>query len=307
MKSPLVSVIIPVYNVEKYIFECLDSVLAQDYENLEVVVVDDGSTDGTGEICDEFSLLNKRVKVFHQKNGGPGPSSARNLGLLKARGEFVTFVDSDDFVKRNYVSKMVQAMKPDVDIVISGYNNIVPEKKVLSGKEATEKLLISQENLEIVVWGKLYRKNVLEGILYPVGEKYEDSLTAYKVLVRVRKVSYLAESLYEYRERKGSIMNEAELLERLVARRKAAEEAVEYFKEDEDLRAAAKIAVLTSKYAFLDAAIRKEIDKNYYVLNSEWIKKHKNEFKNNKFMTQKLRFYNFLNSVRLYKVFRTIV
>ena len=304
--KPLVSVIIPVYNVAKYIRECLESVLNQSYENLEVIVVDDGSADGSGEICDEIAAADARVKVFHKKNGGPGPSSARNFGLKKAKGEFLTFVDSDDVVRKGYVERMARVMK-DNDIVICGYNDIVPEDRIMSGKTATEKLLVKQDNLEVVVWGKLYRREVFEGIMYPDGEKYEDSLTAYKVLNNARSVVYISESLYKYRKREGSIMSESEILERLKARQKAAKEAREYFKNDEELRTAADVAIFTAEFAYMDAAVRGEINKKYYAVAAEWIKKHKINYRNNKFMTKKLKIYIMLNNIGVYKAFRTIV
>lgn len=304
--KPLVSVVIPVYNISEYVTKCLQSVLSQSYTDLEVIVVDDGSTDDSGKICDKVALKDSRVKVYHRKNGGL--SSARNFGISKARGKYVALIDGDDFVRWDFVEAMVNvAEKSGAEVTICGFDEFVPEEKVLSGKEAAIKLLVEQENMEIVAWNKLYLRELFDEIKYPVGEKHEDSLTTYKILAKAKKVCYVPKSLYCYVERPGSIMSEVKLVERLNARYKAAEEAVKYFREDKDLRQAAEVAILTSKYAFMDAAVKKKIGREYYVLNSEWIKEHKHEFKNNKFMTRKLKFYNFINSVKLYKVFRTIV
>lgn len=304
--KPLVSVVIPVYNISDYVLKCLESVAGQSFESLEIIVVDDGSTDGSGKICDEFVARDVRVKVFHRKN--KGLSEARNFGILKAKGKYVALIDGDDFVKKDFVNAMViTAEKTGSEVVICGFDESIPEEEVLSGKEVATKLLVGQENMEIVAWNKLYRRELFDEVKYPVGEKHEDSLTTYKILAKARKVAYVSKSLYVYVKRPGSIMNEVKTVERLSARCKAAEEAVKYFRDDEDLRQAAKVAVLTSKYAFMDAAVKKEIGWEYYVLNSEWVKQHGFEFKNNKFMTRKLKFYNFINSAKLYKVFRTIV
>lgn len=304
--KPLVTVVIPVYNISEYVAKCLESVVKQDYENLEIIVVDDGSTDESGKICDKFALKDSRVKVFHRKN--QGLSEARNFGISKAQGKYVALVDGDDFVKKDFVKVMVNAAeKTGAGVVICGFDETVREEETLSGKKAAIKLLTEQENMEIVAWNKLYRRELFEDIKYPAGEKYEDSLTTYKILAKAEKVAYVPKSLYCYVKRPGSIMSEAKLVERLSARQRAADEAVKYFRNEADLRQAAEIAVLTAKYAFMDAAAKKKLDKNYYILNAEWIKKYKLEFKKNKFMTKKLKFYNFLNSVGLYKIFRTIV
>ena len=303
--NTLVSVIVPVYNIGEYIEKCLESLVSQRYRELEIIVVDDGSTDNSAKICDKFAKKDARVKIFHKKNGGL--SAARNFGIKKARGELIALVDGDDFVKSGFISEMVQAMKEEIDIVVCGYNEIVPKRENLNGKAATERLLIRQDNLEIVVWNKLYRREIFSGIEYPEGEKYEDSLTTYKFLAKARKVSYVGKSLYNYVSRDESIMGQSEVLERLKIRQKAAEEALKYFKDDEGLYMAAEAAMLTAKYAFMDAAIKKEISWDYYILNSAWIKKYKILYDGNKLINKKLKFYNFLNSIGLYRVFRTII
>lgn len=302
---PLVSVIVPVYNIEGYVGKCLNSICRQSYENLEIIVVNDGSTDGSGKICDGFALKDRRVKVFHRKNGGL--SEARNYGIEKAHGEFVALVDGDDFVRKNFISEMMGAVDGEIDVVVCGYDGFVPEGKMVRGRDAAIKLLVEQENMEIVAWNKLYRRELFNDIKYPVGEKHEDSLTTYKILAKAREVLYVPKSLYHYVKRSGSIMSEAKIVERLKARYKAAEEAAKYFKDDDEMKQAAEIAVLTARYAFMDAAVKKKISKDYYILNAEWIKKHNIEFKKHKFMSSKLKLYNFLTSAGLYKIFRTIV
>ena len=289
--TSLVSVIIPVYNVEDFVVKCLDSVYEQSYENIEIIVVDDGSTDKSGELVDNFAKNKSNVMVIHQEN--KGLSAARNLGISKAKGEWIALVDSDDYVAKDFVKKMVEATEKDnVDIVVCGFNQEKPAEEILSGDEATIKLLTKQENLDVVAWNKLYKKElfVKNNIWYPVGEKHEDSLTTYKLLSVAEKVSYIADSLYFYVERKDSIMNKAEVSDRLKMRERAAREAVEFFDKNKELQDAADISVLTAKFAFVDAGVMvKE--------NLEWIQKHAKQYKANKFLNKKLKAYLILTKM----------
>ena len=306
--EPLISIIVPVYNISGYILKCLNSIKQQSYSNLEIIIVDDGSTDNSGEICDEFSKNEERARIFHKKNGGL--SSARNFGKSKAKGGIIAFIDGDDYIDVDFVKIMYEAMvKDDSDVVICGYNDVKPKRGVLSGKSATARLLVKQENLDILASNKLYKKELFEenNIEYPVGCNHEDSLTTYKVLAAAKKVSYISQPLYNYIRRADSIMGQANIAERLKMRERAAEESVSYFKKDSFLRQAAEVAVLTAKYAFIDAVIHKEIDKKYFKVNADWINENRLKYKKNKIMTKKLKLYNFLNQVGLYRIFRTIV
>ncbi|MBQ2643432.1 glycosyltransferase [Candidatus Saccharibacteria bacterium] len=307
----LISVIVPVYNVGGYVEKCIRSVLGQEYEELEVILVDDGSTDGSGKICDELAEEDDRVRVFHKQNGGL--SDARNYGLKKAKGEVVAFVDSDDYVEKDYISEMYKTMEQtNADVIVCGYNNIKPKGEVLSGETAAVKLLTKQENIDIVAWNKLYRKNLFteNKISFPFGKKHEDMLTTYRILAKAKKVTYVSSSLYSYVERKNSIMGEGKIEERLVTREVAAKEAMGYFRNNVNLREAAEISLLLAKYAFLDFAIAGKIDTKYGEMARRWIKKHKKEFRNNKYLTNKLRFYNLISTNLgggMYWVFRKIV
>ena len=167
--STLVSVVVPVYGVEKYVEKCLDSLSHQSYENIEVIVVDDGSTDRSGDICEEFAKKDKRIKVFHKTNGGL--SDARNYGIKRAKGEYVCLVDSDDWVKSGFVEKMVNvALRENADIVVCGYNDMVPGRITMTGEEATMRLLVEQENVDIIAWNKMYRRSLFDDVSYPEGE-----------------------------------------------------------------------------------------------------------------------------------------
>lgn len=305
--SELVSVIVPVYNVEKYVLKCLKSLAGQNYKNIEVIVVDDGSTDGSGKICDEFK--DERFRVFHKRNGGL--SDARNYGIRKAKGEILAFVDSDDFVKKDFIEKMTKKMVEGVDVVVCGYNDEKPAEEVLSGREATIRLLTKQENIDLITWNKIYRKSLFtdNNIWFPKGKKHEDALTTYKLLSKARKVQYIPEALYEYVIREGSIMNSEKKEERLEMRELAAKEAIEYFKNDKELEQAAEICLLWAKYHYLNEAIFGTIDKKYEKESLAWLKRNVKKYKNNKFLTRKLHVYNILSTVfsgRFYKVFRRI-
>ena len=304
----LVSVVIPVYNIREDVERCLKSVMQQTYQTLEIIVVDDGSDDGSGEICDELAQRDTRIKVIHQKN--QGLSDARNVGIKKARGDFVATVDGDDAVQKDYVEKMIQRAETfRADIVICGYNEVIPEAKVVSGREAALQLLVGQENLEIVAWNKLYRRELFSGIEYPSGEKNEDSLTTYKLLARAKKVAYVSESLYIYNTRTGSIMDRANASERLGQREKAAREAMDYFAEDGELEQAAEVALLLSKYAIYDAGLRGEVEKREMLAARQWILAHLGKYQGNPYLTKKLGLYNQLNRFfggALYKALRWV-
>ncbi len=293
--EPLVSVIIPVYNIQKYVGACLESVTGQSYKNLEIIVVDDGSTDGSGEACDEFAQRDKRVRVMHQKNAGL--SEARNAGIALARGEWVALIDGDDTVRMEFVASMIKATRDaeEVDVVVCGYNDIAPSAAVMTGEEAAVKLLVEQENMEIVAWNKLYRKSLFSGICYPAGEKNEDSLTTYKLLAKARKVVYLDESLYCYHVRNGSIMDDARISERLTQRERAAREAMMYFGGNAKLEQASEVALLLAKYAWIDAGLRGEVDKRTAGKARNWVLANLGKYAKNPYMTQKLKTYNELN------------
>ena len=288
--EPLVSVVVPVYNIEKYVRKCLDSLLAQSYEKLEIVVVDDGSTDSSGVICDEMALGDKRMKVFHKKNGGL--SSARNYGIKKSKGKYICLVDGDDSVKRDFVKVMVQeAEEKDVDIVVCGYNEEIPKTETMSGREAAIRLLIQQKNMDVIAWNKMYKRGLFGVVQYPEGRNYEDSLTTYKLLAEAINVAYVGKSLYVYVERGGSITQNDKKDAKLIVREEAAREAIKYFVGDGELKEAAEIALLTAKLAFVDFAISGMINKKMGVEAREWIKKNAKKYSKNKYMNGKLILY----------------
>ena len=212
---PLVSVIIPVYNVAPWLREALDSVVHQTYFQLEILIVDDGSTDGSGEICDKYGF-DERVQVIHQENRGL--SGARNRGLDYATGEYIAFLDSDDAWDPDFVRRMLVAIA-NIDIAVCQYEvhqqrlatrgQIEPkaEKGFYSRQEAL--CALADGTMNISVWNKLYRKELWKEIRFPEGHNYEDIDTIYRIFDLCSRIYFLDQPLYLYRRRPGSITQSA--------------------------------------------------------------------------------------------------
>lgn len=226
-----ISVIIPVYNVEKYLDKCIMSVINQSYKNLEIIIVDDGSTDNSRVLCDKYAKIDNRIKVFHKKNGGL--SDARNFGLKHATGEFIAFLDSDDWIdEKLYTTLYSNLHMYNADISICKYKKVYNENEKLNGENtngkykievignisALEKLhLHCDENRVqmIVAWNKLYKKELLDGELFPRGKIHEDELLIPQLLYKANKIVYINKELIYYRQRENSIMNKNFNIERL--------------------------------------------------------------------------------------------
>ncbi len=206
-----ISVVIPVYNVEKYLPRCLDSVINQTYTDLEIILVDDGSTDGCGEICDEYAAADKRIRVIHKTNGGL--SDARNAGIEIASGEYITFIDSDDSVSGSCVELLLKtAEKYDADIVQGRYTSRLEELgtlsgsiSVMTGEEAFRQIMLFGD-ITVNAWAKLYRTRLFDSIRFPKGRINEDSLTTYKVVLLAGKVVSMPDNIYFYFIRSDSII-----------------------------------------------------------------------------------------------------
>lgn len=210
---PLISVIVPVYKVEKYIHKCIDSILNQTFKDFELFLVDDGSPDNCGKICDEYAAKDDRVIVIHKENGGL--SDARNVAIDRANGEYLTFVDSDDYVANSHLESLLNALvETNSDIAISNisavsvngeYNTIYhPTEKieVLEGKEVFS--TIYRPN----ACGKLYKRIIFFNIRYPVGRLYEDAFVYHDVLEQAKRLVLTGENTYFYLVRDDSIMHQ---------------------------------------------------------------------------------------------------
>lgn len=214
----LISVIVPVYNVEKYLKRCIDSILAQSCKQLEIILVDDGSTDGSPVICDAYARQDDRVKVIHKANGGL--SDARNAGMEIATGDYVGFVDSDDWIEPDMYRAMYEAMVQNkAQVAVCRYAEVYADK-VIDGSGGDVVLLSRAEVLDIYicehpqykiynsVWSKLFQREIISDICFPKGRNSEDIVFTTKAFCRLERCVYLDTAYYNYvREREGSIMN----------------------------------------------------------------------------------------------------
>lgn len=215
MQEPLVSVIIPIYNVEQYLAYCMESVLAQTYKMLEIVLVDDGSTDKSGEMCDCYQKQDDRVRVIHKKNGGL--SSARNAGIKIMTGEYVVFIDSDDYVSTSYVEILMDYAKKDqADLVISSYEKVIGNCAYEGIVKFDIHRTFNSDSLQygmlarkipMYACGKLYKAMLFNAVQFPEGKLYEDVPTSWEISKCIERATYINAKLYFYRQRPDSIVN----------------------------------------------------------------------------------------------------
>lgn len=218
MNQKLISVIVPIYNVEKYLRKCIDSIINQTYKNLEIILIDDGSTDNSSSICDEYKKKDNRIVVIHKTNGGL--SSARNKGLDISNGELISFVDSDDYIESNMLECLKANMdKYSSDISVCDFYYVKNGNKRKSKTEFKKKEYVSSDKdkfnniqneygpITVYVWNKLFKKEVFNNIRFPEGKIYEDSFVICELLDYSKKVSYILKPLYYYVYRKDSITN----------------------------------------------------------------------------------------------------
>lgn len=210
-QQPLISVIVPIYNVEEYVRKCLESLANQTMKQIEVICIDDGSIDSSGRIADEYAKEDKRFRVIHTENRGL--SAARNRGIEESRTEWIMLVDSDDWVNPDFCRIPYEAaIENDADIVVFQYcittksGRIKTKKRILDGIISNE---IAVDVGESYTWNKLYKKELFDSIRYPEGHVYEDVWTTHKVIYKARRIRYCPKGLYYYRIREGSITQSA--------------------------------------------------------------------------------------------------
>lgn len=210
---PLVSVIVPCYKVEQYLSNCIESVTNQSYNNWELILVDDGSPDASGHICDEYADKDKRIRVIHKENGGL--SSARNAGMKIMRGDFITFLDSDDFLHKDAIMEMMNlAIKYDAQIVQCDYAKGRDKRFPDWNREETiccydNHSIFTKFAAKIILWGKIYKRELLDGIVMPEGIINEDDWTTWKIYYRATKIIVTSRPLYYYTINPNSIMSNA--------------------------------------------------------------------------------------------------
>lgn len=235
----LITIIVPVYNVEKYVSHCIESILRQTYDNLQILLVDDGSTDKSGLICDEYAEKDKRITVIHKTNRGL--SDARNVGLDNAKGDYICFIDADDYVRETYVDDLlISALKHKADISVclfemgindtfqNLYNNQFNET-ILSNLEALNKLYDNELSVNMIVsWNKLYSKELFNKIRFPISRIHEDEFITHQLLYNANRIVIINKYDYYYFQSPNSIIRSNFKLNRLDALT-AFEERIKFF------------------------------------------------------------------------------
>ena len=215
----LVTVVVPIYNVKNYLDNCVKSIVNQTYKNLEIVLVDDGSKDGSEYVCEKWKEIDSRIITVHQKNAGL--SAARNTGINVSTGEYISFVDSDDVIHPRFIELLVLSLKEyEADIAVcsvkrvevkeeySFAEDILCESTVVKNDEIWDRFYLADRKCDMnVAWNKIYRKELFETIRYPVGRLHEDEATTYKLLFLSNVVSIVDAELYYYTKRNDSISN----------------------------------------------------------------------------------------------------
>ena len=249
----LISVVVPIYNVEKDLENCLKSLINQTYDNLQIILVDDGSTDSCGTICDNYKKIDNRIEIIHKANGGL--ADARNAGLKIVRGQYVAFLDSDDYIYRTMYEDLYKLLKEnDSDIAECDFLRIDVSQK------GNEESIINEENFKrkietnilsnidalrllyganiyeyvkkVVVWNKLYKREVINGIWFPTGRLHEDEFTTHKILYNANKIVSTNKILHGYMQTSGSIMRKPLKPKRIKDTLDSYMSASEFFKEE---------------------------------------------------------------------------
>lgn len=213
MESSLISVIVPVYNVQQYLPQCVESILAQTYQRLEIILVDDGSTDGSGRLCDALAQRDERVRVIHKPNGGL--SDARNAGTEACNGEFIFYLDSDDYLEQDAIMALVRIQSEShAEVVIGNYfytysdreDIAQPETGTIQKNNRKEAIsLLMQGKLQTFAWGKLIRADIAKRHPFPVGKLFEDHFWTHLVFQDCETVVYSSKPMVHYRQRGNSI------------------------------------------------------------------------------------------------------
>ena len=273
----LISIIVPIYNVEKYVEKCIESIISQTYKNLEIILVDDGSPDNSGVICDEYAQKDSRIKVIHKENGGL--SSARNVGLDIASGEYISFIDSDDYISPRFVEIMYEvSQKYNLEIVQCSFTRNEAEIsndecgdgeydiEILSGEQALERLNnIKYYETYVIACNKLYKTKIYKNLRFPFGKVNEDAFTAYLAFDRCSKIAILSDKMYYYRIYPSSIMQKPFSIKRYDALI-ACENEANYFKKN-------KRKILYES----TLVIYQHILKNLYISTFRYIKENRKQ------------------------------
>ena len=222
--ADLISVIIPVYNVAAYLSACIESILSQNYSALEIILIDDGSTDESGEICDEYAKRDSRINVIHQTNAGA--AAAKNTGLKAATGTYLSFVDSDDFLESDAYSHMIRIIQEqNADIVQCSYRDVFKNHAI---EHSLEKVTLNQIDFLALftedwtcalLWDKLYKKSLFDGVFFETGHKIDDEYFTYRGIMNAKKIVRDSRIVYNYRKRASSVMYSPESAQQIISDR----------------------------------------------------------------------------------------
>ncbi len=298
MKEVKLSIIVPIYKVEDYIYKCVDSILAQTFTDFELILVDDGSPDNCPKICDEYALKDERVKVIHKENGGL--SDARNAGIEIARGEYLAFVDSDDFLSLDMYEKLIAlADSNSADVVVCDYVLAYVNKEPIfedstdlfvMGREEALTQMICNRLFSVNAWNKIYKRELFEVERYPKGMLYEDLALTYRLIDKSEKIVYTPAKKYAYLQRGTSIMGQTgyKMKKDKVT---IVEDMIEYFKGRDNYL---KICSGISSYLLNDVykmAVSGNLTscKEYVEELKACVKKYKKELQKNKYISFKDR------------------
>lgn len=294
-ENQLVSMIVPIYKVEKYLGQCIESLLAQTYHNLQIILVDDGSPDRSGEICEEYAKKDERILVIHKENGGL--SDARNAGIERADGEWLCFIDSDDFIAPDMVERLYQLVKEHraklawcaVEEVEeeAEYASAMREKDrekekitVYTPVEAEKQFYTMNKQQCLITCNKLFHRSLYETVRFPKGKLYEDGFTIYRTIYIAEKVVTTSRPLYYYRQRRGSIM--ADHGDRIyLPSLEAGKERLDFYRqngEKELVRLEVNLVLYTSIHFYQvirKKEIRREIKEWYKMFYEEYFKQEK--------------------------------
>lgn len=297
MEEILVSIIVPIYKVEKYLRQCIESIIEQTHKNIEILLIDDGSPDTSLQICEEYAKKDSRIKVFSKPNGGL--SDARNYGLERCKGKYIAFIDSDDYVHKEYIQELLKkCIETKSDIAMCGIKRVddngqeleeieITDKQIQTGKEMILEIN-DYSTTNVVAWNKLYKRHLFNNIEYPKGKLHEDEFTTHKLLYNANQIAITQEKLYFYRYNANSIMNSSLSIKRLHIL-EALEDRLKYFKTNNEeeiynntiIRYIDTIIYLYNiSNAKKDKEIRKKILEKYKEL-------YKTEFKKAKLTTKK--------------------
>lgn len=316
MRETLITVVVPAYNVEEYLPRCVESIITQTYQNLEIILVNDGSTDKSGEICEAYAKKDDRIKVIHKENSGP--SESRNIGLETAKGEYITFIDADDFIHESYIERLYSLAEMNgSEIVCCNYtrgdaddfSGVKAEKQIEERTYTADEMLRNwhgkYKHLETVIWNKLYKKELFEKnhIRYPEDcISGEDVQITHLLVANARQVTITNETLYYYFRNKQSITSSASK-EKVVVNEVAQKKRLEFFQQNGYLEAYERMLIKLQKYYML-MYCRLHEDKSYRKELKEKFAQRYNEVKSLKTTsaTENILFISFKYFYRLYEI-----